>query len=266
MGNDKTILGLVGSPRTDGLTNQLVSSALEGATKAGASIDLVQMSEYVVGACKDCLPSVCAGNLKCAYEDDNLEVLSEKILSCDGLVLGTPVYWSDTTAMVRLLILKLFRIYARTRPLLGLPAYGIAIAGDSGNGLLLGLRPLCHFFRTMWMRAIEPLPVTRFDLSQANIRAGESGYNLTRMTKEPFETREDRDFWYDNLPYLTATNAEERRLLAAVAYQGVPEESKVEVRGDWSKANILITSGRTLESMIEISKIYDSSVKKISKE
>ncbi len=265
MSNGKTILGLVGSPRTDGLTNQLVSSALEGAAGAETSTELVQMSEYVVNPCKDCQPWVCADNLKCTYEDDNLEVLSEKILGCDGLVLGAPVYWGDTTAMVRLLILKLFRIYARTRPLLGLPAYGIAIAGGSGNGLVSGQRPLYHFFRIMWMRAIEPLPVTRFDLKQANLSVGESGYNLARMAKEPFETRDHRDFWYDNLPYLTDTNAEERRLLAAVAYQGVPKENKAEVQGDWAEADILFASGRTLEAMIETSKIYDSSDEKVSR-
>lgn len=265
MSNSKTILGLVGSPRNDGLTNQLVNSALEGAARAGTTTELVQMSEYVVNACKDCLPWVCADNLKCTYEDVNLEVLSEKLLSCDGLVLGAPVYWGDTTAMVRLFILKIFRIYARTRPLLGLPAYGIAIAGGSGNGLASGLRPLYHFFRVMWIKAIEPLPVTRFNLKQANMKAIESGYNLTMMSKEPFETRDDRDFWYDNLPYLADNNAEERRLLAAVAYQGVPEESKTEVHGDWAKADILAASGRTLESMIEISKIYDSSNEKVSR-
>ena len=265
MSNDKIILGLVGSPRTDGLTNQLVSSTLEGAARAGTTTELVQISEYVVDACKDCLPWVCADNLKCTYEDGNLEILSDKLLNCDGLVLGTPVYWGDTTAMVRLLILKIFRIYARTRPLLGLPAYGIAIAGGTGNGLVSGLRPLYHFFRTMWMRAIEPLPVTRFDLKQANVSAMESGYNLARMTKEPFETRDDRDFWYDNLPYLADTNAEERRLLAAVAYQGVPEENKAEVQGDWAEADILSASSRTLESMIETSKIYDSSNEKVSR-
>ncbi|MFC2036196.1 hypothetical protein ACFLUJ_08795, partial [Chloroflexota bacterium] len=80
MSNSKTILGLVGSPRTDGLTNQLVSSALEGAASTGSATELVQMSECVVDACKDCLPWVCADNLKCTYEDGNLEVLSEKLL------------------------------------------------------------------------------------------------------------------------------------------------------------------------------------------
>ncbi|MFC1953695.1 flavodoxin family protein [Chloroflexota bacterium] len=265
MSNGKTILGLVGSPRNDGLTNQLVSSALEGVARAGSATELVQMSEYVVDACRDCLPWVCADNLKCTYEDGNLEILSEKLLSCGGLVLGTPVYWGDTTAMVKLLILKLFRVHARTQPLLGIPAYGIAIAGGSGNGLVSGLRPLYHFFRTMWMRAIEPLPVTRFDLKQANVNAEDSGYKLAKMVKEPFENRDDRDFWYDKLPYLTKTNAEERRLLAAVAYQGVPEESKTGIQGDWAEADILFASGRTLESMTETSKIYDSSDTKVGR-
>jgi multimeric flavodoxin WrbA len=92
MSNDKTILGLVGSPRTDGLTNQLVSSALAGAAKDGTKTEIVQMSKYVVNACRDCQPWVCADNLKCTYDDDNLKVLSEKILNCSGLVLGAPVY------------------------------------------------------------------------------------------------------------------------------------------------------------------------------
>ncbi|MBI3040341.1 MAG: hypothetical protein HYY80_01580 [Chloroflexi bacterium] len=168
--------------------------------------------------------------------------------------------------MVRLLILKMLRIYARTHPFPGLPAYGIAIAGGSGNGLVSGLRPLYHLFKTLWMRAIGPLPATRFNLKQANQSARESGYHLAGMVKKPFETRDDRDFWYDNLPYLMNNYARERRLLAAVTYQGVPEESKFEVQGDLAEADILMASGRILESIIETTKVYDSSVAKISRE
>lgn len=259
MCKDKKVLGLVGSPRTDQLTNQMVSSALEGAARAGSTTELVQMSEYVVEACKDCVPWVCMNNLKCTYDDANLEVLAEKLLNCDALVLGTPVYWGDTTAMVKLLILKIFRIYARSQPFSGIPTYGIAIAGGSGNGLISGLRPVYHFFRTMWMRALEPLPVTRFNLKQAKASAEESGYRLAGMAKEPFSSRDERDLWYDNLPYLSNSNAEERRLLAAFTFQALPEEKRTLVEGDWAKADILSASGCALESMIETSRIYDSS-------
>jgi multimeric flavodoxin WrbA len=259
---DKKILGLVGSPRQDGLTNRLVSSALTGAEKAGATTELVQMSACVVEACKDCLPWVCADNLKCTYEDPNLEVISEKFLNCDGIVWGTPVYWGDSTAMVRLLMLKLFRLFARSQSFKGIPAFGIAIAGGTGNGLISGLRPLYHFFRIMWMIGITPLPVTRFDMDEALKKAELSGIELAEMEKKPFESRDERDYWYDNLPYLAMSNAEERKLLAAVTYEGLPAEKKELVTGSWAMADVLATAGQSLESMNEISRIYDSSFEK----
>jgi NAD(P)H-dependent FMN reductase len=259
----KTVLGLVGSPRPDGLTNQLVSSALAGAKKAGANIETIQMSEFAVDACKDCLPWVCAANLKCTYPDDGLETISKKLLACDGLVFGTPVYWGDSSGLVRYMMLKMFRIYARSQPLNGIPAFGLAIAGGSGNGLISGLRPLYHFFRIMWMKGITPLPATRFDLKQASASAEESGFKVAKMAKEPFENRDARDLWFDRLPYLAASNLEERRLLAALTYQAVPEDKKPAVQGDWTKADVLLAGDRTLESMVETSKIYDSANQQI---
>ena len=61
---DGIVLGLVGSPNKEGRTNQLVKAALEGAATAGATVELLQMADHVVDACKDCLPWVCQTNLK----------------------------------------------------------------------------------------------------------------------------------------------------------------------------------------------------------
>jgi hypothetical protein len=68
----------------------------------------------------------------------------------------------------------MFRVYAMTAPFHGLPAFGIAIAGGTGNGLVSGLRPVYHYFQMMGMRAIEPLPVTRFNFNAAMQRASAS--------------------------------------------------------------------------------------------
>ena len=62
MSENQSVLGLVGSPNRAGQTNELVSAALEGARGEGATIELIQMSDYVVGACKDCIPWVCNTN------------------------------------------------------------------------------------------------------------------------------------------------------------------------------------------------------------
>ena len=218
MSGNKTILGLVGSPNSEGLTNQLVSAAMEGAARAGAAVELVHMADHVVNACRDCLPWVCSTNLKCTYEDASFEILSNKILNCGGLVLGTPVYFWDTSAMVRYLIIKMLRVFASSGQLEGLPAFGIAIAGGSGNGLISGLRPVYQFFFMMQMRALEPVPATRFNLDQAIKRAEELGHRIAGMIQErnPFGSGDERMLWYDCLPYLGEDRAAERRLLAAI--------------------------------------------------
>ena len=59
---------------------------------------------------------------------------SEKLLSCGALVLGTPIYWWDTSGMVRYFFLKMFRVFARSAPLQGLPAFGIGVAGGRATG------------------------------------------------------------------------------------------------------------------------------------
>jgi len=266
MSGDRTVLGLVGSPNKEGLTNQLVSAALESAAQAGAAVELVQMSDYVVNACRDCLPWVCLKNLKCTYEDENFEMLSQKILNCGALVLGTPVYWMDTSAMVRYLFLKMFRVFAMSRPLMGLPTFGIAIAGGTGNGLAFGLRPVYHFFQVMQMRALEPVPATRFDLDQAIHRAKEIGHDIAGMTgkRHSFDSWEECLLWYDRLPYIGSDRATERRLLAAITSEAVPEGRKSDINGDLARADILAASGRSLDSMTEISKVVNSSSKILS--
>ncbi|HEY90344.1 MAG TPA: flavodoxin family protein, partial [Dehalococcoidia bacterium] len=232
----------------------------------GAATELVQMSDYVVNACRDCLPWVCLKNLKCTYEDENFEYLSQKLLDCGGLVLGSPVYWWDTSAMVRYFFLKMFRIFAMSGKLRGLPAFGIAIAGGTGNGMTIGLRPLYHFFQIMHIRALDPVPATRFDLNHAIDRAREQGQQIAGMVQErvPFSSWEECLLWYDNLPYIGDSRADERRLLAAITAEAVPEERKQDIEGNLARADILAASGRSVDSMKEITKIVNSCSKILS--
>ncbi len=260
-----TVLGLVGSPNKDGRTSQLVSAALNSAARAGAPTELVQMSEHAVLACKDCLPNVCPVNQKCTYKDEGFEFLADKIVDCGALILGTPVYWGDTSAMVKYLFVKMCRVYARAGKLRGLPAFGIAIAGGSGNGLTTSLRPIYHFYRAMQMRALDPLPATRFNFTEATRRAEELGSQVAGMARQrqPFDSPEECWLWYDRLPYIREDRAAERRLLAAIALGAVPAQRKTAIEGDLARAEVLRASGQSLESMRETSRVYDSSVKLI---
>lgn len=262
MAGEGVVLGLVGSPNREGRTNQLVRAALEGAERSGAPTELIQMTDHVVAACKDCLPWVCLTNRKCTYEDPAFEYLSDKILACGALVLGAPVYWWDTSGLVRYLVLKMFRIHARAAPLNGLPALGIAIAGGTGNGLVSGLRPIYHFFQTMQMRPLDPVPATRFNWTEALARAGELGAEIGKLAGKriPFAGIEDRLMWYDALPYLGLTRAEERRLLADLTTAALPPGSDPAIASGLARADALAAAGCRLEAQEEITRTYQAGV------
>jgi multimeric flavodoxin WrbA len=273
------ILGLVGSPNREGRTYRLVLAALQAGADAGARTELIQMADHVVGPCRDCLPWVCQRNLCCTYEDAGFDYLRERILDCDGLVLGTPVYWWDTSAMVRYLFLKMFRVYALSAPTHGLPALGITIAGGGGNGLISALRPVYHFFQVMQMRAIEPVPANRFNFDAALLRARDQGRRLASLARQrhPFtraderylqpETPsyvaglEERLLYYDSLPYLGESREGERRLVTQMAVQALGSAAPPDLVRGLLAADLAAAEGRHLEAMWELTRVYEAAVK-----
>ena len=258
-----SVLGLVGSPNRDGRTYRMVTAALEGASRAGAAVELVQMADHVVEACKDCLHWECKDTQKCSYPDPAFEYLSGKLLHCGAVVLGTPIYWWDTSGMVRYLMLKMFRVYARSAPLAGLPALGIGVAGGTGNGLVSGLRPVYHFFQILQMRAVEPVPATRFNWPAALTRAVELGAVLARMAdrRHRFSGGEERLLWYDSLPYLGLSRAAERRLLASLTAAALPEDADPAIARGLAYADALAARGESLQSLQELTRTYETAVK-----
>lgn len=260
MEQGKTVLGIVGSPNPEGRTNQLVSATLEGAAQTGVPTKLIQLTDNRVAPCRDCLPWVCMQNLKCSFEDEAFQRVSEKILGCGALVLGAPVYWGDVSGLVRYLILKMLRVYARTGPLNGLPALGMTIAGGTGNGLVSGLKPLHHFFQMMQMRALSPLPSTRFNFAQAVDRARQQGAHLAGLAaqRQPFQSLEERLLWYDRLPYLGMGRYQERRYLAGLVCAALPKGTSP-AQG-LARAEALYASGDRLGALAEIGRVYQDGV------
>ena len=126
--------------------------------------------------------------------------------------------------MVRYLFIKMSRVFARPASLKGVPSLGIAMAGGSGNGLITGLQPIYHFFRIMQMRALEPLPATRFNLDKATKAAEILGQRLGQMMRKAFPSRVPRNAGSGmiSMRFVGENRAAERRLMAAMTYDAIP--------------------------------------------
>ena len=98
------IISICGSPRKDGNTAVLLNEALKGAGEAGADIEKLFLSDYDIKYCDGC--EKCYVNDgkeigECSINDDMTKLLVPRIFECNGLILGTPSYWSNVSALMK---------------------------------------------------------------------------------------------------------------------------------------------------------------------
>ena len=86
------ILAINGSHRAGENTAKLLGWALEEAAALGAETELVELSELDIEYCVGC--NKCLFGPKCTLDDDMTE-LKEKMLEADGIILGSPDYFSN---------------------------------------------------------------------------------------------------------------------------------------------------------------------------
>lgn len=175
-----SVLGIVGSPRKNGLTAQVVQKAIEGAAKAGIKTEIVYLADSHIQPCRDCHPTLtCWEKGKCYHKDD-FETISKKIDHASGLVFGSAVYYGDVTRTVDNLINKKIR-HRKDRPKEGIPGIGIAVAGGMGGGYASALRQIYHFYRIIGVRGLKPIPVTKFNLPLALDEAFQAGQSMASL-------------------------------------------------------------------------------------
>jgi multimeric flavodoxin WrbA len=99
------VVAFNGSARKDGNTYLLLRTVLEEINKEGIETELIQMAENrPIQGCVACYQCMERKDMKCAIETDPFNDYFEKISKADGLLLGSPVYFSDVTAGMRALI------------------------------------------------------------------------------------------------------------------------------------------------------------------
>jgi len=95
------VLGLVGSPRTDGNTERLLDSFLAGAMQAGGTVEKVRISRLTIAGCVAC--DGCRETGLCVVKDD-FQTVDEKLVASDVIVLAAPLFFANLPAQVKALV------------------------------------------------------------------------------------------------------------------------------------------------------------------
>jgi len=121
---------LSGSPRKGGNTDDCVAFVAQRLAEAGHVAEAIRIYEQRIEPCRGC--RACMVQKRCAISGDDFEALWGRIRGADLLVLAAPVYWMGPPGGMKDLVDRTHGYYALGRPLSGLGAALLSVAGDEG--------------------------------------------------------------------------------------------------------------------------------------
>lgn len=98
------VVAFNGSPRKGGNTAQALEAVCAELRAAGIETELVDIAGKGLRGCIACYKCMERKDGKCAIADDPLNDYVQKMAQADGILIGSPVYFSNVTADVKALI------------------------------------------------------------------------------------------------------------------------------------------------------------------
>jgi multimeric flavodoxin WrbA len=98
------VVAFNGSPRKGGNTELLLKRVLDVIKTNGVETELVQVGGQKVHGCIACHKCFEMKNFKCVLDDDLINDCIAKAVDAEGLILGSPTYFSDVTTELKALI------------------------------------------------------------------------------------------------------------------------------------------------------------------
>jgi len=127
------VLGIYGSPRKGGNSDQLLDKALEGARDAGAETKAVYARDLKMCGCLEC--GGCDKTGKCVVEDD-MQSVYPLLEEADIIFLASPIFFYGLTAQAKALIDRSQALWSK-RMLKKTPEERKSY--DSGRGYLIAV-------------------------------------------------------------------------------------------------------------------------------
>ena len=99
------VLLINGSPHTDGCTAAALKELAGALNRQGVETEIAHIGSKPIRGCFAC--GRCK-NGRCAFDDDPVNVMLEKMERCDGLVIGSPVYYASANGSLIALLDRMF--------------------------------------------------------------------------------------------------------------------------------------------------------------
>ncbi len=98
------VVAFNGSPRKDGNTAILIKHVLKVIEDEGIETELIQLAGETIHGCNACRTCYETKNERCILAEDKVNEYVQKMKNADGIILGSPTYFSMMTPEMKALI------------------------------------------------------------------------------------------------------------------------------------------------------------------
>jgi len=157
----------MGSPRIKGNTDRLLDEALRGVQSQGAEVEKLIVDRLKIAPCREYYGCLKDGN--CVIRDD-MDDIYPKLLSADGVIVASPIFFYGLTSQVKALIDRCQALWARKYVLKqDLPdstrrGAFIAVGATRGKSLFDGsILTVKYFFKAIDVEYVDELLIRGVD-------------------------------------------------------------------------------------------------------
>ncbi len=133
------------SPRAEGNTARLIRYALEELENQGIKTELIHIGGKPIQGCIACMKCFEKQDRQCALKKDVVNDCIAKMIEADGIIIGSPTYFSDITPEAKALIDRAGFVAIANGGLLSRKA-GAGIAAVRRAGAVAALDSINHLF------------------------------------------------------------------------------------------------------------------------
>ncbi|MEN8232267.1 MAG: flavodoxin family protein [Thermodesulfobacteriota bacterium] len=139
------VIAFNGSARKDGNTAILIGHIFRQLEKEEIETELVQLAGSRIHGCIACMKCFENKDQRCSVRDDNANDCIEKMLSADGIILGSPTYFANVSTETKALIDRAGMVSRANGDMLARKV-GAAVVAVRRAGAIHVFNSINHFF------------------------------------------------------------------------------------------------------------------------
>lgn len=175
------VVAVNGSPRKTGNTHTLLRMVLSELEQEGIATELVQLAGKKITGCIACYKCFENQDRRCAVKNDGLNECLEKMIDADGILFGSPTYFSNITADMKALIDRA-GLVASANGFLLRRKVGAGVVAVRRAGSVFAFDALNHFF--LYHQMIVPGSCywnVGVGLNPQDVEKDEEGQNIMKV-------------------------------------------------------------------------------------